>query len=176
MKITIEVDVKDCRNCPHKHSLRGHGECWEECTHPNRNRAPYENILWGCQEEFSRVPEWCPLHLSILEEGKTMTTHEKKRTYVLTSLSQPLGSITLDHLPGRVERVCVAKTIRQYLENKKFAVLTDGRDYHVDLSSGVIVFQSPTTVATAAYMSRELEIVDEFVVVTEYQESLHQRP
>lgn len=63
MKLTIEIDVNDCRNCPFKHNHYGHGECWTECNHPKNGRGCYENILWGCQEEFKEVPEWCPLGL-----------------------------------------------------------------------------------------------------------------
>ena len=60
MKYKIEKDVKDCRDCPSRESYRGHGECWEECTHPKAPKG-YANILWGCQEQFTKLPKWCPL-------------------------------------------------------------------------------------------------------------------
>lgn len=60
----IETNMKDCRDCPFKASIRGHGECWEQCTHKNHGQAPYANILWGCQEDFKEIPAWCPLGLS----------------------------------------------------------------------------------------------------------------
>lgn len=58
MKTVLEV--KDCRDCPFRHSYRGHGECWEECRHPNAPKS-YDSILWGCLAEFKATPEWCPL-------------------------------------------------------------------------------------------------------------------
>lgn len=61
MKVQIEYEVKDCRDCPFRRSHRGHGECWEECGHKDNGKGCYENILWGCQEEFTAVPDWCPL-------------------------------------------------------------------------------------------------------------------
>jgi hypothetical protein len=63
MKITTEIEVTDCRDCPFAHSHSGQGECWTECNHPANGREPYEDILWGCQEGFKEVPEWCPLGL-----------------------------------------------------------------------------------------------------------------
>lgn len=30
----IIIDIEGCRNCPYKHHHRGHGEDWEECSHP----------------------------------------------------------------------------------------------------------------------------------------------
>ena len=63
MKVQIEVDVTDCRNCLFRSSIRGHGECWEECGHKDHNQESYGNILWGCQEQFKKIPIWCPLKL-----------------------------------------------------------------------------------------------------------------
>ena len=59
MKTTIEF--KDCRDCPYKLSVRGHGECWEQCNHPDNNQPYYETILWGCQSQFKSIPNWCPV-------------------------------------------------------------------------------------------------------------------
>lgn len=59
MKAVIEV--KNCEDCPFRKSNRGHGECWEYCNHPENGRPPYEDILWGCQERFRSIPNWCPL-------------------------------------------------------------------------------------------------------------------
>ena len=53
--------VKDCRNCPHRYSHSGQGECWSECSHPNNGKGCYDNILYGCFEKFEKTPEWCPL-------------------------------------------------------------------------------------------------------------------
>ena len=61
MKRTIEIDVTDCRDCLFKRSIRGHGECWEQCGHKEHGQGDYGNILWGCQAEFSSVPKWCPI-------------------------------------------------------------------------------------------------------------------
>jgi hypothetical protein len=63
MKLTIEIDVTDCRDCQFRGSVRGQGECWEECSHKKHGQGPYGNILWGCQEDFKQVPKWCPLGL-----------------------------------------------------------------------------------------------------------------
>lgn len=60
MKVTIEIEVTDCRDCFFRKSYRGHGECWEDCTH-SKSPGGYENILWGCGEQFTKVPKWCPL-------------------------------------------------------------------------------------------------------------------
>jgi len=58
--VTFEYKVHDCRDCPYRKHWYSHGECWEECSHPD---APgnYQNILWGCQSQFTAVPKWCPL-------------------------------------------------------------------------------------------------------------------
>ena len=45
MKINIEIDITDCRDCPFKRDYRGHGECWAECIHKENGRGAYENIL-----------------------------------------------------------------------------------------------------------------------------------
>lgn len=63
MKIFIEVDINNCKDCLYKKYHYGHGECWYYCSHPDNGRGGYENILWGCQEEFKEIPEWCPLPL-----------------------------------------------------------------------------------------------------------------
>lgn len=61
----LEVKVTDCRDCPMRKPNRGHGECWEYCSHPKNGRKPFEDILWGCQEEFKETPDWCPLKQQI---------------------------------------------------------------------------------------------------------------
>ena len=60
MRVTLEYEVHDCRDCLYRHSERSQGQCWEECDHPD---APgnYQNILWGCQSQFTATPGWCPL-------------------------------------------------------------------------------------------------------------------
>ena len=63
MEVTVKVDVTNCKNCPFARSHQGHGECWTECAHKDHGRDCYQNILWGCQEHFSKVPEWCPIGL-----------------------------------------------------------------------------------------------------------------
>jgi hypothetical protein len=58
----LTVEVKNCNNCPFAKAHRGHGECWTECTHPDNNRNPYENILCGCNQELPTTPPyWCPI-------------------------------------------------------------------------------------------------------------------
>ena len=61
MKVLVELDITDCRDCPFTYRHSGHGECWTECRHKGNNRGAYENILWGCQDSFKEVPEWCPI-------------------------------------------------------------------------------------------------------------------
>lgn len=61
MKIQLEIDIKNCTDCPFAKEHIGHGECWTECDHKNHNQGAYGNILWGCQSKFEKVPEWCPL-------------------------------------------------------------------------------------------------------------------
>lgn len=68
-KATVEIGVTDCRDCPFARQHRGHGECWTECAHKGNGRGFYENILWGCQEDFKTIPEWCPLIRSDVEKG-----------------------------------------------------------------------------------------------------------
>lgn len=63
MKVTTEYEVTGCNDCPFAYAHYGHGECWTECSHKNHGRGYYENILWGCQERFTRTPDWCPLGL-----------------------------------------------------------------------------------------------------------------
>lgn len=63
MIIKTEIEVKDCRSCPFAYRHNGHGECWTECSNKKHGRDFYENILWGCQENFEKVPDWCPLGL-----------------------------------------------------------------------------------------------------------------
>ena len=59
MKTTIEIT--DCTDCPFAKKHVGHEECWTECSHEENNRGAYEDILWGCQGFFQRVPNWCPI-------------------------------------------------------------------------------------------------------------------
>ncbi len=59
MKTTVEVT--DCRDCPFRKQNRGHGECWDYCYHKEHGQKAYENILWGCQKEFTKIPKWCPI-------------------------------------------------------------------------------------------------------------------
>lgn len=61
VKVTMEYEVTNCSDCPFKHYHYGHGECWYECSHKYHGRGAYGNILWGCQEKFTEVPEWCPV-------------------------------------------------------------------------------------------------------------------
>ena len=63
-KVTVEVEVSDCRDCPYKGAHRGQGECWTECNHKDHKQEAYGNILWGCQAEFEKVPDWCPIGLA----------------------------------------------------------------------------------------------------------------
>ena len=59
----IEVTINDCRDCIFARDHRGHGECWKYCSHPEKNRPAYADILWGCGAQFESVPMWCPLNL-----------------------------------------------------------------------------------------------------------------
>ena len=61
-KLIIAQEVTDCRDCPFAKSHYGHGECWTYCSHPENGREAFENILWGCQENFKKTPDWCPLN------------------------------------------------------------------------------------------------------------------
>lgn len=63
MKVTLEYDVHDCRDCPYAKPYPGGPECFTACEHPDRQSQYYESILWGCREQFSQVPKWCPLGL-----------------------------------------------------------------------------------------------------------------
>ena len=63
MKISVKLDVEDCRDCPFKRNHYGQGECWYECNHPESPKS-YDSILWGCGEDFSKVPDWCPLGIN----------------------------------------------------------------------------------------------------------------
>ncbi len=65
MKVLIEYDITDCRDCPFKYDHRGHGECWAECTHKDHGQQSYGNILYGCGEKFKSIPVWCPLKLNM---------------------------------------------------------------------------------------------------------------
>lgn len=55
--------VTDCRDCPLTAESRSQGECFTFCNHPGCKRDLYENILWGCQEDFTATPKWCPMGL-----------------------------------------------------------------------------------------------------------------
>lgn len=63
MKVQIEYDITDCRDCPFRHFHVGQGECWSECSHNDHNQKWYDAILYGCQESFTKIPDWCPLPL-----------------------------------------------------------------------------------------------------------------
>lgn len=63
MKVKIEYEIDNCTNCPFKYYHYGQGECWYECSHKDHNRGAYANILYGCNEKFQNIPEWCPLKL-----------------------------------------------------------------------------------------------------------------
>ena len=64
MIVDIQYDITNCTDCPFKYNHRGHGECWTECLHKENGRKYYDNILWGCQEDFTKIPDWCPLPLT----------------------------------------------------------------------------------------------------------------
>jgi len=64
-KVKIEIEINDCTDCVFKKDQYGHGECWSYCSNPNHKQKPYENILWGCQEKFETVPEWCPIDFDV---------------------------------------------------------------------------------------------------------------
>jgi hypothetical protein len=61
------IEFKNCRDCPFKTSSRGQGECWEACAHPDNSRPYYDSILWGCQEHFESIPDWCPIKKQSME-------------------------------------------------------------------------------------------------------------
>jgi len=84
----IGIKVSDCRDCPFRYSHRGHGECWEECSHKDHKRDPYQNILWGCQREFSQTPIWCPLSLGV-----------EKRSGRLADESPDASAVPPQHAP-----------------------------------------------------------------------------
>lgn len=66
MKVTIEIEVTDCRDCIFRRSIRGHGECFEYCSHKDSRTNKYLDALWGCREPFRSVPSWCPLGIKQL--------------------------------------------------------------------------------------------------------------
>lgn len=68
MKVIVEINVDNCLNCPFKKEHRGHGECWTYCSHPDKTVKPYEDILWGCQESFTKTPTWCPIFMKVENE------------------------------------------------------------------------------------------------------------
>ena len=61
LKKKVEIEVSDCRDCPFKRENNGHGDCFTFCGHQDTGRDPYDRILWGCRDEFSSIPNWCPL-------------------------------------------------------------------------------------------------------------------
>lgn len=60
MKIYLELDVKNCRDCILRAEDHGHGSMGSSCQHP---KAPdgYGSII----EDIDSIPSWCP--------GKTST-------------------------------------------------------------------------------------------------------
>lgn len=72
-KITIEIVVNDCRDCYFTYRHRGHGEAWEECSHPDSDEWP-GNIINGYDEDCESIPIWCPLGLA---KNKITSDHEK---------------------------------------------------------------------------------------------------
>jgi hypothetical protein len=63
MKVNVTLDITDCRDCPFKRHHYGQDGSWELCGHPNLETEAYGNILWGAQEQFKGVPDWCPFGL-----------------------------------------------------------------------------------------------------------------
>jgi len=57
------VQITDCRDCPCNREHVGHGECWSYCAHKDAPTG-YKNILYGCREQFEKIPKWCPIQNS----------------------------------------------------------------------------------------------------------------
>lgn len=55
--------IKDCSNCPFTEVVNEQGMSFTRCKHENGNRESYMDRLWGCREQFTKTPEWCPLGL-----------------------------------------------------------------------------------------------------------------
>lgn len=55
MKLTLAIDVISCARCPLRQQHRGHGECWDYCSHPSAPRG-YGNII----PEGGAFPAFCP--------------------------------------------------------------------------------------------------------------------
>lgn len=104
MKVTTEIDVTDCRDCPFTHCYTGHGECWTGCKHPKRSGHGYDNTLWGCQEQFKSVPTWCPLGLGPPPQETNVkvngTSHEPEAQRICRLLVYALGLIQKEAHPA----------------------------------------------------------------------------
>jgi len=97
-EIKTEKPITNCLNCIFRRNHYGHGECWEECSHPDNGRGSYENILYGCQGEFKKTPIWCPLGLGEIDEEETR--EEARRNKILNNniLQNQIKDINLDDL------------------------------------------------------------------------------
>lgn len=55
MKIYLELDVNNCRDCVLRDEDRGHGSMGSFCNHPEAPEG-YGNII----ENIDCIPDWCP--------------------------------------------------------------------------------------------------------------------
>jgi hypothetical protein len=85
MKVTIELDVDGCHNCPFKQYHYGHGESWYWCSHKSAPKG-YDNIL-----ENRSTPRWCPIGVAKLE-------HEKPSTQLYAELNAHLMKKDIDNM------------------------------------------------------------------------------
>lgn len=79
--VTTEHHVTGCNNCPFTHRHVSQGECWTECAHKNHGRGYYENILFGCNQEFENTPAWCPLGLGAPQDNGSSAHRKNVDTY-----------------------------------------------------------------------------------------------
>lgn len=59
-KHILTLEITNCEDCLLKKSHKGHGECFEYCSHPDSPDG-YQSIIHGCQEKFTETPSWCPI-------------------------------------------------------------------------------------------------------------------
>ena len=65
MKVTIEMDINDCRDCPFKDTYREQGFSIHFCSNPQNKRKGFDDYICTVGN-FIKTPEWCPFGLNKL--------------------------------------------------------------------------------------------------------------
>jgi hypothetical protein len=60
MKVTVELDITGCVDCPFSHQMREHGGSFTYCVRRDDSDGYGAIIKWTIEDGLI-TPDWCPL-------------------------------------------------------------------------------------------------------------------